>query len=58
MSTNNETRSARPAKELDTRANTGEFAIGFIWLAFYLVAIVITIASPIISTSIEIAARH
>lgn len=55
MTTITENRSARTAKEFDSSSTPSEFAIGFIWLAFYLVAVVVAIVSPIISTSIEIA---
>jgi len=57
MSMITERRTAPAMKEFDTGANTGEFVIGFIWLAFYLGAVVISIASPIISTSTEIASH-
>jgi len=50
-------RFAEAEQEMDSRSAIGASVVGFVWLAFYVAALVITIASPTVSSTVEMASR-
>ena len=57
MSDLREYRFAEAEQESDSRSAIRASVVGFVWLAFYVVALVITIVSPPVSSTVEMASR-